>query len=309
MFKKLGWLRKVEGLGLLLLAVGLGACWAERAELDQDYVRQIERWRAQRLESLQSETGWLTLVGLFWLQPGHNRFGTDSSNELVLPQGSAPPFVGSFFLDEEGHVQVHSDPDAGLTLQGEPVTKRNLRADHAGEPDILRLNDLMLYLIKRGDRYAIRAKDPNSPTRKNFMGLEHYPEDQTSRDSAQFVPYETPREVAVPTILGTVQPMAAPGYVKFVLNGEALTLEPVVESPNNEELFFIFKDETSGKETYPAGRFLYADRPEGGQVVLDFNKAYNPPCAFTPYATCPLPPQQNWLSIHIEAGEKNYGDH
>ena len=267
--------------------------------------RQIQQWRAQRLDSLKKPDSWLTLVGLFWLDAGENRFGTDPANDMVLPEGSGPPFSGSFFLDENERVYVRSGSDAQLTLRGEQLTERRLRADDDEEPDIMRLGHLSFSVIRRVGRVAIRVKDPGSPARLNFKGLDYYPVRWDHRVTAEFFPYESPREVVVPTVLGMPERMLAAGRAKFSFLGHTHTLEPFVRSVDDTELFFIFKDETSGKATYPAGRYLYAQR-RAGHIILDFNKAYNPPCAFTAYATCSYPTKQNWLAIPIEAGEKNY---
>lgn len=268
-----------------------------------DYAREIAEWRERRLARLASEDGWLTLVGLHWLRPGRNRFGSDPANEVVLPAGKAPAVAGFLVLDGR-RVRVEAPADV-VTLGGGPVRAgAELRTDAAGEPDILRVGELRLHVIERGGRLAVRVRDPNAATRRQFRGLDYFPPDPRFRVTAEFVPYESPKEVSVPTVLGTVETMRAPGYVRFELGGRSLTLEPVLEEPNAAELFFIFKDATSGRETYPAGRYLYAPLPKEGKVVLDFNKAYNPPCAFTPYATCPYPPKQNWLPVRVEAGEK-----
>ena len=271
---------------------------------EADYLQEIQEWQSWRLESLRSESGWLTLVGLYWLEPGENRFGSDPANRLVLSEGSVP-FGGSFYLEQD-RVRVRAAEGVDLYLNDEMVGERELQADDMGrQPDILRLNDLHFMVLKRGDRFAIRIKDANNPTRREFKGMEYFPVDPNYRVEADFVAYESPTEVAVPTVLGTNEAMKAPGYVEFDLKGRRLSLEPFLR-PGDRKLFFILKDETSGKETYPAGRYLYADPPEQGVVLLDFNKSYTPPCAFTPYATCPYPPRKNWLPIRIEAGEKNY---
>jgi uncharacterized protein (DUF1684 family) len=159
-------------------------------------------------------------------------------------------------------------------------------------------------VIKRGDRVGVRVKDSRSPVRTDFKGLDYFPLDPAWRMTGTFVPYDAPKKVPIPTVLGTTETMEAPGLVKLTIDGKELTLEPVIEDPTDPKLWFIFKDGTSAKETYGGGRFLYADMPKDGKVVVDFNQAYNPPCAFTPYATCPLPPKQNWLPIRVEAGEK-----
>jgi uncharacterized protein (DUF1684 family) len=274
--------------------------------VDADYAAGIERWRTEREERLRSETGWLTVVGLYWLEPGDNSFGSGPGNRVVLPEGRGPETAGSFHL-ADGKVTVRARADSGVTLEGEAVTERELQTDIEGEPDVLELDDVTFYVIQRGDRYGIRVKDPSSEMLREFSGLESFPVDPGYRVEATFLPYDPPKEVQIATVVGTVQPMLTPGRVEFTLNGETLSLEPIVEQPDDEDYFFIFRDETSGKETYGAGRFLYTEAARDGRVILDFNKAYNPPCAFTPYATCPLPPPQNRLPIRVEAGEKVYG--
>jgi uncharacterized protein (DUF1684 family) len=267
--------------------------------------QEEDAWRAQRLARLESETGWLSLVGLHWLKEGENRFGSSKSNAVVLPEGTTQATAGSFFL-EKGRVRVHADPVAGLAIDGAPVVDRALRSDADGEPDLLRLGRLQMFVIKRGDRFAIRVKDPKSPALTGFRGVEYFPADSRYRVVAAFTKYDPPKDVGVPTILGTVETMKAPGKVTFTIGGKQVSLEPVLESPDAKELFFIFKDATSGSGTYPAGRYLYTPLPENGKVVLNFNRAYNPPCAFTPYATCPFPTKENVLPVRIEAGEKAY---
>jgi uncharacterized protein (DUF1684 family) len=206
---------------------------------------------------------------------------------------------------------VRIRPAAGVSilLDGQVIGERTLADDAGGKPDIVQLGDLRFHAIRRGERFGVRVRDPKSPLRSGFKGLEYFPAAPAYRVEAEFQAYEKPRKVPIPTVLGTTEEMEAPGRVRFVLAGQELTLEPVVEDPKEPSLFFIFKDATAGSETYPAGRFLYAEMPKDGKVVLDFNKAYNPPCAFTPYATCPLPPRQNWLNVRVEAGEKKFGSH
>lgn len=285
-------------LALCLLLAGTG-----------EYTHEIQNWREERLERLKSETGWLTLVGLFWLQEGENRFGTDPANSIVLPEGTAPPFAGSF-LFKSGKVRVIAPEASGITLDEQVITESVLRADDSGEPDILRLNDLYLYLIRRGKRIGVRVKDPNNPIRTGFQGLKYFPIEPGFRVRTKLLPFDPPREMQIPNVLGTVEPMEAPGQVEFFLKGQPVRLIPVIEYPENPRLlFFIFSDQTNGEETYEAGRFLYADLEEDGSIIVDFNKAYSPPCAFTPFATCPLPPAENRLSVRIEAGEKFSGHH
>ena len=269
---------------------------------------EVLKWREQREARLKSDTGWLTLAGLFWLKEGDNRFGADPGNEIALPEGSAPARAGVLAF-HDGRTVVTMAPGVEAAIGGKPVSRSELKPDSSGSPDILALGRLTMQVIKRGDKYGIRLKDTESKARKEFTGLRWYPIDDSYRVTARFVPYDPPRMIMVPTVLGTTEEMPCPGKAVFTIKGREMSLEPVIEEPGAEELFYIFKDETSGEQTYPAGRFFYTAMPKDGSVVLDFNKAYNPPCAFTPYATCPLPPAQNRLKARIEAGELNYEHH
>lgn len=253
------------------------------------YKAEVERWRAQREASLKADDGWLTVTGLFWLKEGPNSAGAGAANDIRLPRG--PERLGVFEL-RGGKVTFHGADGRTLAMQ----------TDKAGSPTPLTSGDLTMFVIERGRRYGIRLKDKQSQYRKEFHGLEWFAIDERYRVTARFVPYNPPKSIPVLNVLGDTTVQHSPGFAEFTLNGQSLRLEPVEEG---DQLFFILKDRTAGKQTYPAGRFLYAARPKDGTVVLDFNKAYSPPCAFTPYATCPLPPKQNQLPVRIEAGEKN----
>jgi len=274
------------------------------------YRREIEAWRAERLARLQSDGGWLTVAGLYWLKPGVNRFGADRANDLVLP-ARAGARAGTFRL-ESGRVTVEALAGSPLMLAGKPITRAELRSDAAGAPDVVALGDLTMQVIARGDRLGIRLKDPRSPARQSFKGLSWFPIRAEYRVNARLVAHAAPASIAVPTVIGTTETMPSPGSAVFELAGKSVRLDPVLE-PGETRLFFIFRDATSGRSSYGGGRFLYADPPDpkdkDGRIVLDFNKAYSPPCAFTRYATCPLPPSQNRLPIAIEAGEMNDGHH
>jgi uncharacterized protein (DUF1684 family) len=284
------------------------ACAPAPPAVDPAYQEEIEAWRARRESRLRSEDGWLTLVGLHWLEPGENRLGSAPDNPVALPPGTAPEQAGSLLVTD-GKVTVRAAEGVDLRVDGEPVTDREIRSDADGGPDVLQLGRLSFYLIRRGERLGVRVKDPESEVRLGFTGMEHFPVDASYRLEADFVPYDEPEKREVPTAIGIPQSMLAPGYVSFTLGGEDLRLEPLVNRPEDESYFFIFSDATSGKETYGGGRFMYTERAAAGKVILDFNKAYNPPCVFTPYATCPLPPPGNTLPVRIEAGEKVYGRH
>ncbi len=269
----------------------------------QGYREGIEHWRRQRRALLQSEDGWLTVVGLFWLKEGRNTAGTGPDNNLVLPEGSAPPRVGNFeFHDGKTTFQAASGVQA--SVNGRPAGRAILKPDTSGAADLLRIRDLTMFVIERGGRYAVRVKDKNSRARREFQGLDYFPVNERYRIRGRFVPYNPPRKVSIPNILGGTEEDTSPGYVVFALDGREFRLVPV---NSGDMLFFIFKDPTARKETYPAGRFLFTGLPEKGEVELDFNKAVNPPCAFTDFATCPLPPEENILPVRIEAGEMRLG--
>jgi uncharacterized protein (DUF1684 family) len=255
------------------------------------YRARIEQWRQQREENLKAENGWLTVAGLFWLKEGESTMGTGRANSFLLPPGSAPEKVGTA-------------PGVAVTVNGKPVATTSLTNDSAGSPDVLRIGNLSMFVIQRGSRFGVRLKDKDSAARRKFAGTHWFPVAEEYRVLAKFVPYAPPKKIAIPNVLGDVEQQDSPGYVEFTLQGRTCRLDPVSEG---DGLFFIFKDLTAGKETYPSGRFLSTGLPQNGEVVLDFNQAVDPPCAFTPYATCPLPPAQNHLPVRIEAGELRYG--
>jgi uncharacterized protein (DUF1684 family) len=279
----------------------------QAARVDENAYRQeIDKWHNERAASLTSEDGWLTLVGLFWLKDGENRFGSDKSNQIVLPEGKAPKLAGSLWV-EKGAVRLEAQPQAGITSDGKPVEKLALQSDADGKPTVLHLGTLSFHVIKRGDQLGLRVKDKENPARTKFAGLDYYPVAMNWRMDARFESYNPPKKIPIVNVLGMVEEQPSPGRIVFDAAGKTYSLDAISEE-GSKELFVIFKDETSGKETYGAGRYLYTDPANSqGTVVLDFNKAYNPPCAFTTYATCPLPPSQNRLALRVEAGEKQYG--
>ncbi len=249
---------------------------------------ETAEWRRTREAALRKDGGWLTLTGLFWLHEGPNPFGRDAGNEIVLTDGAA--HAGSFEL-HGGKVTVKLDGAA-----------REIQHDSA---DAAKVGRLSMYVIKRGEKYGIRLKDPESEARRNFKSIENFPAQEEYRVTAKWV--AAPLEMPILNMLGQTEGVPSPGYAVFQLHGKEYHLRPYLEEPDAKELFYVFRDLTSGKETYGAGRFFYSEFPRDGHVVLDFNRAYNPPCAFTPYATCPLPPAENRLAVRIEAGEKKYG--
>jgi uncharacterized protein (DUF1684 family) len=289
------------------VAVLAGAAGPTRA--DEAYRAGVRKWRAEREARLKADGGWLSVAGLFWLKEGRQTFGSAASNDIVLP-ASAPPEAGVF--ERAGaRVEVSLAPGVGASLGGRPVEggPYAMQPDVSGHPDVLSMGPLTMSVIQRGDRYGIRLRDRDNPARKAFAGLSWFDVDESWRVEARFVPYPEPKAVRVPNVLGQMNEMPSPGAVEFTRDGTTIRLDGVLEEKDADELFFIFRDGTSGKETYGSGRFLYAPLPRAGRIVLDFNKAYSPPCAFTPYATCPLPPRQNVIPIRVEAGEKADGRH
>ncbi len=274
------------------------------------YADSLRAHREARIARLRSPQGWLAVAGLYWLMPGENGFGTDSSEAVVLPPGTAPGRAGVFILRDGAsgpEVTVRANPGAGATLDGKPVTERKLRADDTGSPDRLRVGRLELWVIRRGPRTALRMRDPESPILRNFTGVEFYPPDPAYRVVGRLRRADPPLAVPMMDMVGIADTVLSPGRVAFTLGGRAFSLTPIYEDDSDTTaLFFVFQDATSGDETYGAGRFLDAGVEPDGSVLLDFNYAYNPPCAFNPYTTCPLPPAGNVLPAPVRAGEKAY---
>jgi uncharacterized protein (DUF1684 family) len=273
-------------------------------EIDPNvYAREIAQWQTERLAELKSEDGWLTLVGLFWLNEGENKLGSDTASDIVLPSGKIGKQSAIFVL-KNGVVQFEAPPKSGFTVEGRPVTNLELKSDVDGTPTVLHLGTLSFQIIKRGDKFGLRVKDKENPDRLNFQNTEFYPADLKWRINAHFEAYNPPKPVPITNVLGMESGETSPGAVVFELDGHAYRLDAISEK-GEPKFFMIIADKTSGKETYPAGRYLYVDPPDpSGRMVIDFNKAYSPPCAFTKFATCPLPPRQNRLPFPIEAGEK-----
>lgn len=272
--------------------------------VDSAYLQEMEAWRKDRDEGLKREDGWFTLVGLFWLEPGENRFGSGADNRVLLPEGKAPAVAGTL-IREGNAVKVRVAPGVTVTSDGKPVTEADLTVDAQGKPTVLELGSLSFFVIQRGDKVGVRVKDSKSPALASFHGLDYYPVQQDWKVTARFEPYDPPKQVPVPNVLGQVSDIPSPGAVVFEREGKTLRLDALEGSPDGG-LFLIFADPTNGKETYGAGRFLDTTPPKDGKVVVDFNTAYNPPCAYTAFATCPLPPSQNRLAVGVTAGEKKY---
>jgi uncharacterized protein len=268
-------------------------------------------WRAQREHELAAPDGWLTLVGLDWLKTGVNSIGTAADCQIRL-HAQAPEHLGLLTVSGKT-VQLLAPAGgfpAGLAVDGNPAREGPLTVD-GPKPSIVAWHGLSLVVLDRGGRFALRSKDADSPTRTGFHGLHWYEPDQRYRITAQWIPFKEQLVERIPTVLGTTLDLPAPGIATFVIDGKPFRLEPVIEDGEKDALFFILRDKTSQTTTYGAGRFLHTGLPnhgldQPGELVLDFNQLYNPPCAYTPYATCPLPPEQNRLAVEIPAGEQRY---
>ncbi len=298
---------KIIILGILsgLLSVGLLNGQLQTLPDLATYKAQIDHWHQQRVARLTAPEGWLSLAGLFWLKEGQNTFGFGSGHDIQFPGGKQTLRLGRFIL-ENGRVKVKLNPSAEVLVDSQKVNECWLKDDSQGKPSRLECGPYLWYIIKRGTRLGVRLKDRENPAIKNFKGIERFPVQLKWRILAHFVPYDSVRTVAVPTVLGTKAPSKSPGELAFRLQGQTFRLQVLAET-RHEPLFVIFGDATNGEETYGAGRFLEVAAPNvQGETIIDFNKAYNPPCAFTPYATCPLPPAQNILPIRVTAGEKAY---
>jgi uncharacterized protein (DUF1684 family) len=270
------------------------------------YEQELEQWKAKRLASLKSEEGWLSLIGLFWLKEGENRFGSDPTGQIVLPESKAPQHAGTLRL-AAGKVTLEANPDAKIISKGQPVVTLELQSDEGGAPTLLDMGSLSFNVVKRGERLGLRVRDRENPARAAFKGTDYYPADRKWVVNARFEPYQPPKRVPILNVLGMETEETSPGLLAFEVDGRPYKLEALKEQ-GSEQFFIIFADQTNKTETYAAGRYLYADPPGAdGSVTLDFNRAYSPPCAFTKYATCPLPPPQNRLALRVEAGERYLG--
>lgn len=301
--------RQLFSIFLLIPALMAVGCWKPSNKIDiEAHKKEIEQWKERRLTRLTSETGWLTLCGLFWLKEGKNNFGSDSSNEIILPLRKAPKVAGSLWL-EKGAVRFQARPKVEIRYKDSVVTSLVVRSDEdgSGDPTILTIGTLSFYVIKRGGQLGVRVKDKENPARLHFAGLEYFPADPKRRFEARFEPYNPPKTIPIINVFGMESPEVCPGSLVFYLDGKTYRIDAIRERGAENQLFIIFKDETNGKETYNLGRQLYTSLPDNNNMtILDFNKAYNFPCAFTEFTTCPIPPKQNHLPFRVEAGEKKY---
>ena len=291
---------------LLVFALALACRPAQPPGPDRDALAvEVQRWHAARLAELRADQGWLTLAGLWWLADGEHRLGAAADADLVFPAG-APASIGAL-TRRGGDVRLRVDPDVDVRMAGAPVSDVALR------PGVDRVDvgpRFTFTVIARGDRLGVRLWDSEAPERRAFAGIPMFPPSAAWQVRARFERHATPRVIDHPTVLGTTQPAEVPGVAIFAIAGHEHRLTPILEhGPHGDELLFVFRDLTSGVETYAGGRFLVTELPAGADLTLDFNRAHNPPCAFTAYATCPLPLPENRLAVRVEAGEQTPADH
>ena len=300
----------------LLIIFSLFSCKNENLvqKGSSEYIAEVEQWHQKRIARLFEETGWLNLAGLYWLREGENKFGSAEDNDIIFPSG--PEHIGSLFL-KDSVVTIKVIPgvevfqvmaDQPLSEQnGNPVSEMVMKNDYSDSTTFLQTGSLRWNIIKRTKGLGVRLRDLNADLLKTFKGIERFPVNDDWRIQAKFEKYDPPKKILIPDIVGTIDEEDSPGAAVFTRDNQTYRMDALDAGGNR--IWFIFADETSGKETYGAGRFLYTDKPDSnGTVILDFNKAYNPPCVFTKFATCPLPPKDNYLKLRITAGEKMWGE-
>ena len=299
----------ISSLCIIGLLLSLVACKDKKTEIDpKAYAEEIAAWDVKRAAYLQSEEGWINLAGLFWLEDGVNTFGSGSENAIVFPENKIPAHAG-FFLLNKGVVTMVAQQDVELLVNGAFGTSTVIYHSDSSRIHV-DYGSLKWFVIKRENQYAIRLRDFEHPELKKFHGIERFPVDVAWRVAGRFEPAAAGQRMEVSNVLGQSVAMKVAGTLVFEIQGKPQRLIALDEEIGGE-LFVIFADDTNARESYGAGRYLYVAWPEEGEdeVIIDFNKSYNPPCAFTEFATCPLPPKENILPMAITAGEKNYGTH
>ncbi len=287
---------------ILFLPLILIACNEQepgQADIPENYEQHIDEWKAERVNSLKEPTGWMRLAGMYWLDEGKKSFGSGSDQDIRFPEGTIPGHAGYFHL-QNGEVRIISADGVELTHNGQPIGEKVI---YDGEEALeIEHNSLLWHIIERADLIGIRLYNKENEKVDRFTGFESYPVDPEWRREAIFVPYPDGSTISIANILGQQEDVNSPGYIKFTINGETYTLDAI---ESTEQMFIIVGDESNKTETYQAGRYMYIDYPEEGsnRTVIDFNKAYNPPCSYSQFTTCQLPPPQNRLDVEITAGE------
>lgn len=302
---KLHYLAVVLTATMAMLATGCSAAVKVRPSVDDSYTREIQQWRTKRVDRLKGKLGWLKLAGLFWLKRGANTMGSDPSSDIILDPRAPSSLATITMKGQDVYLRITDGVHA--SFRGKAVSEMLLLSDEEGkrEPDKITSGDFTFFIIDRGGRKALRLFDQQAQTYTSFKGLRYFPIDPRWRIEGKFVAFPQTRKVQISTAIGTTVEEQIRGEVRFSIGSETYSLQPVSEE-GRSELSFVFGDKTNGNQTYGGGRFMDAKLEPDGKVILDFNKAYNPPCAFTAFATCPLPRTENRLPIEVTAGEMNY---
>lgn len=286
----------------------LYSCKTETLETkgSPEYFEEIKQWDQKRLERLKADDGWLNLVGRTWLKPGENKFGSAKDNEVVIESNKVSDYMGVFIF-QDSTVTMKVNDGVEVFFNGKPVKEMIMIGDDKEEMTVFQNGPIKWNLIVRNELYGIRFRDLESEFVKSFSGIERFPVNEDWKITADFEAYDPPKKIEVPNVLGQVDEELSPGAVVFTKNNQTYRIETI---DAGDRLWLIFADGTSGEETYGGGRFLYTDSKADstGKVIVDFNKAYNPPCVLTKFATCPLPPKENYIKLRITAGEKMYGE-
>ena len=293
-------------LNLFLITIFFIAGCEKKPNASPEYLNEIKQWDQKRIERLKAEDGWLNLVGRTWLKPGENKFGSAKDNDVVIESNKVPDYMGVFIF-QDSTVTMRVNDGVEVLFNGTPVKEMLMIGDTKKEMTVFQYGSIKWNLIVRNELYGIRFRDLESEIVKNFEGIERFPVDEGWRISADFEAYNPPKKISVPNILGQVDEELSPGAVVFTKDNQTYRIETI---DAGDRLWLIFADGTSGEETYGGGRFLYtaSKADSAGKIIVDFNKAYNPPCVITKFATCPLPPKENYIKLRVTAGEKMYGD-
>jgi len=299
--------RNISRIIVLSILISLFGCKSNNKKVTpEEYKKSIQEWQQKRLANLKSENGWLNLVGLYWLKDCQNPFGGNEANNIIFPE-KAPAFIGTIIL-YKGNLSVTINNDVEVFINDSLVKEHDILTDYDNNPTQFKIGTFRWTIIRRGERYGIRLRDLESPLISQINEIPSFPADLNWRFEATFERFDKPQNIAIPNVLGDTNFEKCYGVLKFTIDSVEYSLMPTGDGIN-EDFFVIFADETSAEETYGAGRFLSVDKPDkDGKTYIDFNKATNPPCAFTEFATCPLPPKENILKVKILAGEKT-GDH
>ena len=291
-----------------LVLFSISSCKNENLEAkgSPEYLEEIKQWDQKRAERLKADDGWLNLVGRTWLKQGENKFGSSKENDVIVESGKVPANMGVFIFHDSTVIMKVND-GVEVLFNGIPVKEMFMIGDGKKDMTVFQCGPIKWNLIVRDTLYGIRFRDLESDAVKNFKGIERFPVNEDWKVSADFEAYNPPKKISVPNVLGQIDEEPSPGAIVFTKENQTYRLEAV---DAGDRLWFIFADGTSGEETYGGGRFLYTDKADStGKVIVDFNKAYNPPCVLTKYATCPLPPKENYIKLRITAGEMMWEGH